>query len=542
MIILFKKYFSSSWKPILGSFLLIIIQTLSIIPVAILVKKIFDNLLRRGDVKELYVTLGIVLLLLFVNAISAIANRYLALRVVKTAVCKIRHDLIGWVLNMNLLQHSKSNPDELHTKIVHDSERIDCMLSAMLTQFIPSVLVFSGLACVLFFISPVLALSAGIVIPILLLVGKIIGRRAEAWTRIFHKDFSRFSESSRFVLEFSELIKHSASELYEFKRRGEHAVSLRDSSHRMAWLTTAYTIIQGNVALLGGLIVLFIGGIKVIDGSLGVGSLLSFYVALSFAVTYLRMATSSIAVMIDGRESLVSLQSFFDSKPIIKNGVEFSGLQDRISFKDVEYGYESDFSLGKISFDIKKGVITGLYGASGAGKSTIMHLVLGLFVPQKGAIYVDDINLNIIDGESYRLRVGVLSQNAHIFNGTIRENILYGFDKIDDELLLKISRASEVHDFIEKLPFGYDTEVGARGVRLSGGQRQRIAIARALLRNPDLLILDEPDNNLDVDTVGRILLNISQTGITTLVITHKQELKTYFANIYKLNNGEIEKI
>lgn len=539
MTFFIKKYIFNLWRELIGSFVLVFLQAISLIPVALLTRQLFDQILPQKDTSALFTTLGLIFCLLTINAVVAIANRYLVLRMVKSSVGQMRNDLLENLLTMSLLESSRQNVDLLHSQVVHDSERVDKMISSLLSQFLPSLLVVAGLSIVLWYLSPTLALSAGIVVPLLLLVGKWIGNRAEAWTRAFHKDFAQFSEGILFVLGFGELIKHSSAEDYEFERQKNHIANLRDSSHRMAWLTTAYTITQSNVVLVGGIIVLLVGGTQVIGGGLSLGSLLSFYVALSFLTSHLRLVTSSIATMIEGQASLVTLHPFLNRHPRPTGGNPFPGLGHHISLENLKFSHSSDFGLTDISFRINKGELVGLYGASGAGKSTLVNLILGLYTPDEGAVKVDGVEVATFDGPSYRQRIGVVSQQAFIFDGSIADNIRYGLENVSAEDLISASRASQADDFIQDLAQGYDTTVGARGVRLSGGQRQRLAIARALLRRPDLLILDEPDNNLDLETVSQIISNIQAIGITTLLITHRPELRSVCTAVYKLVDGKI---
>lgn len=214
---------------------------------------------------------------------------------------------------------------------------------------------------------------------------------------------------------------------------------------------------------------------------------------------------------------------------------------DTIKFKDVSFGYKrSKNVLSKISFDISFGETTVIMGASGSGKSTIIDLLLGLYSPNSGQILVGDKDLLDINLDSWRKLIGYVGQDVFLFHGTILENIKVGSPTASAEMVKEIAKKVGLNEFIMDLPDGYDTEVGDRGVMLSGGQRQRISIARALLREPMMLVLDEATSALDKETAIQITSNVFSLmkGKTVFVVSHKREVLKYADKVLRLQNGK----
>ena len=234
-----------------------------------------------------------------------------------------------------------------------------------------------------------------------------------------------------------------------------------------------------------------------------------------------------------------------DIKPIVNSPekpVQLTPLSGHIHFDKVIFGYEDDTPvLNEVSFDIHPGKTVALVGPSGAGKSTTVQLLLRFFDPQAGAIYLDGHNLKSLDLESYLSQIALVPQETLLFGGTIRENILYGKLDATETETIEASKSANAHEFIADLPNGYDTLVGEKGVKLSGGERQRIAIARALLKNPKILVLDEATSALDNQSEMLIqeALEKLMVGRTTFIIAHRLSTVHNADKIVVLDKGKV---
>ncbi len=536
----YLSYYKNEKKNVGLSLLLTLVQTFALLPIALIIQHVFNYALPHGDSRALALGLCTVLVLFIANSLASLANRHVTLSAIKSTIARIREELVSHSMFSSRAFYASEDLDTIHSRIVQDTERLDNMASSLLTQLIPGTLVGLGLACILIYLNPILFLILALTLPLLYGMGKLLGVRVKRRIKVFHDDFSKFSKGVLFVLKFNELITLSTAEEAELAKQNLLIGNLRSSSQATAWLSTAYSTIQGNILTVGGVIVLLVGGLQVIHHVSSVGSLISFYIALNLLSSSVQMVICSIPVIIEGRESLAILTPLFNDASSRKGEKKpFAGLHEGISFKGVSFDYGTSFSLRDVTLAIDKHEIVGLFGASGSGKSTLINLLLGFYQPTHGTIAIDREPLRDFDLTEYRRRIGVLPQEPLIFPGTIRENLAYGLANASDQEIKDMCRQCNIHDFIEHLPHGYDSDIGNRGVKISGGQKQRIAIARALLRKPDLIILDEPDNNLDEALTLDIIENIKRLGTTMIVISHNRRLIPHLDKALVIRDGTV---
>ena len=286
----------------------------------------------------------------------------------------------------------------------------------------------------------------------------------------------------------------------------------------------AYELLAGRLAVPAFFLFLYVGRAVMVQ----VGLLGGAYTAIQTT-----LAASS------------RIDELFGLEPTVKDGPEsIAEFRDRIALSDVAFDYGGERVLSGVSFAIAKGDVVALVGPSGAGKSTLADLLLRLYDPVLGAITIDGRDLRTLQQASYRRLFGVVSQEALLFNATIRENIAYGRDGVSDADVVRAAQIANAHDFITELPEGYSTVVGDRGIRLSGGQRQRVAIARAIVGKPQILILDEATSSLDSESERLVQLAIDRViqGTTSIVIAHRLSTVMRADKIVVVNRGTVEAI
>ncbi|PYN30123.1 MAG: ABC transporter ATP-binding protein, partial [Candidatus Rokuibacteriota bacterium] len=286
----------------------------------------------------------------------------------------------------------------------------------------------------------------------------------------------------------------------------------------------AYELLAGRLAVPAFFLFLYVGRAVMVQ----VGLLGGAYTAIQTT-----LAASS------------RIDELFGLEPTVKDGPEsIAEFRDRIALSDVAFDYGGERVLSGVSFAIAKGDVVALVGPSGAGKSTLADLLLRLYDPVLGAITIDGRDLRTLQQASYRRLFGVVSQEALLFNATIRENIAYGRDGVSDADVVRAAQIANAHDFITELPEGYSTVVGDRGIRLSGGQRQRVAIARAIVGKPQILILDEATSSLDSESERLVQLAIDRViqGTTSIVIAHRLSTVMRADKIVVVNRGTVEAV
>jgi ATP-binding cassette, subfamily B, bacterial len=304
---------------------------------------------------------------------------------------------------------------------------------------------------------------------------------------------------------------------------------LRKARLQASMLTYIMQRIPQAGALMVSFLVLGIGAYFAYRGMMSVGDLVAFNGLLMQVTNYVAQLTWAAPFLLQAAAGMQRIEDILSEIPRVQDppgAGTLPSLTHNISFQQVTFSYAGDNekpNLSGVDLNISKGTSVALVGSSGSGKSTVLNLILRFYDPDAGAVKIDDIDLKTVTQDSLRQKIGVVFQESLLFNTTIRENIRMGKLNATQEEIIKASRMSGVHDFVERMPDGYETVVGERGGRLSGGQRQRIGIARAMLRNPEILVLDEATSALDPATeeaINTTLKNISK-GRTVLAVTHR---------------------
>jgi ATP-binding cassette subfamily B protein len=297
--------------------------------------------------------------------------------------------------------------------------------------------------------------------------------------------------------------------------------------------------------VLTQIVVLSIGAVMTYQGIISVGTLASFQVFLLGLNLNILGLSSSIPMFIDGVSALRRINDILSEKPTIQDApdaIDLPHFHSELYFDNVTFNYSSERSgVKNLSLKIRQGDFAVFVGASGAGKSTIINLLMRFYDPDKGRILFDSVDLRHVTVRSLRSQIGLVSQDVILFNCSVRENIRMGYLDATDEQVEAAAKAAEIHKFILSLPQGYDTPVGDRGGQLSGGQRQRIALARALVRDPAILILDEATSALDPATEAEILATIERItqDRTVIFITHRMAHAMRADVMYVLENGSL---
>ena len=507
-----------------------------------LVRYAFDKVIPDRD-PGLLLLIGVTILLLYVaNAAVTLWVRHRTLRLTKIAIRRLREELLGKLYTFSRTYYTRADRSKLHAGIVQDSERLDVMTYALVAQLIPAIVTSVAFGIVLTFLNWVLFLVMMGVTPLLFLASARIGGLLRDRVRTFYRSFETFSKGTLFVLQMMDLTKIQSGERFELERQAKHLEDLRLASATMAWLSAALGLFQYTAVVSAGIIILIIGGASVARGSMTLGQLLSFYVAFGLLGTYLQIIGAAVPGIIAGNQSLTTLFDILraeDEAPY--SGRKRIAFQGKVSLESVTFQYKDRPVLYDVSLTLRPGTTVAIVGPNGAGKSTIANLILGFYRPQHGELLADGHPYSGLDLADLRRQMGVVMQDPHIFAGTILENITYGDPDLSPERVAEAARMATADEFIQGLPSGYETFVGESGVLLSGGQRQRIAIARALARQPKLLILDEPTVHLDRAAVRRLMANLRRidTPPATLIISHDMDVIRDAEIVYRLQDGRI---
>lgn len=538
----YGQFYRGSRKLLLFCVGLSALQSLLVVPVAVLVRYIFDTAIPAHNINAiLWICLGI-LSLNIIDTTTSLWLRRMTLSVTKVAIRRMREELLARCYTFPRAYYDRTDRSVLHTNIVQDTERVDAMTNSLVVQILPMLVAGTALSIVLFFLNQILFVVLFSIVPLMFIANQFLSRRAKNNVNVFRHSFEAFSKGVLFVVQNIDLTRIQTAEQMELTRQTRSLDDLRQTSANTAWLTAAYNEFQAFIAAFSGVLILGVGGYSISQGWMTLGQFMSFFAAASLLNNAVRSALPGIPNLIAGNESLNALyELLLTDADLPYSGQEPIQFKGRVQYDNVRFGYTEQPVLNGIDLLIEPGEIVAIQGPNGAGKSTLAHLLLGFYRPQQGRLLADGLPYDRVDIASLRRGIGVVMQDPIIFPGTIRENILYGHPDATEPALEQAAQLATAHDFIQRLPLGYETFVGEEGVLLSGGQRQRLAIARALLRQPQLLLLDEPTNHLDTRVVQQLLQNLQnlRPSPTIVIISHDPDVVKIARHIYTVREGLI---
>lgn len=430
------------------------------------------------------------------------------------------------IQNLSLTAMSKRSAGNLMHRVTNDTERIKEFFNQQGRYLVEQVIVFAVVLTILFSTNVLLTLVVLAPIPI----GVFAMSRFRHSTSVrYHKQWRINSKATSIlhdIIKGIRVVKAFGNEEREIRKFSDVSRKLRDicASNEKYWAVTFPLV--GNFMTIGEFLVLLIGGKMVLDGTLTLGELTRFNMYLAFLYAPLRWISMFPRRLADCTTSLVKIYEILDEEEddaTLYSGEPFDASGD-IEFKNVTFGYKSyEPVLKNIDLKIKSGEMIGLVGHSGAGKSTVINLCMRLYDPNLGKITVGGRDIKDVTPGELRNNIGVVFQETYLFSGSVYENIAYALEGAEYDRVIAASKAANAHEFITKLPDGYNTVIGENGHSLSGGERQRISIARAILKNPKILILDEATSSLDPETEIKIQEALARLikGRTTIAIAHR---------------------
>lgn len=455
----------------------------------------------------------------------------------------LRTDAFKNVLGLDLQYFENKSSGRLMAVLNDDVNQLEKFLDTganKLLQTITTVIVIGG---TFLYISPLIAIFAFIPIPVIIFGSfRFTKTIASRYTRIrdaIETLNANLSNSLSGILT----VKSFNREEREFIRISDSSVEVKSANYHAIRLSAAFIPIIRIAILFGFTATLLIGGFMALEGDINV----AMYSVLLFITQRLLWPLTELGDTFDlyqrAMASFRRINTLKNTQPEIKNGdIESNGINEKIQLKKVNFSYVEDFPvLNDVSLSIQKGSTTAIVGSTGSGKSTLIKLLLRLYDVNSGQIMFDDADIKDLEVHSLRKNIGLVSQDIFLFEGTVFDNIAYGNLDATEEEIWQAAKLSESDEFINLLPNKKDTVVGERGQKLSGGQRQRISIARAILKNPEILILDEATSAVDNETEAAIQrsLDTLKDGRTVVAIAHRLSTIRNADIIYVLEKGEI---
>ena len=503
------------------------------------------GIFSQQKVWALLLTAGFMALIAILGGVFSYAQVYLTSRTGYQLVYRLRTELFAHLQQLSLSFHHRARRGELLTRVASDTSTLKEAFSTTILDFTSEMLTFTGMFIVMFVLNWRLSLIVILSFPILFVIFLHLQRKLKDSVRRQRKKEGRVTSQLSEVLTAMLLVQAFGRENYETRRFRQESAENLEEGIRLARLDAAVTRSVAIVGSVGLTAVVILGALEALQGNLSPGDVLIFasYVKSIYKPIgkVARLFTKLNKASVSARRvaEILDLDPEIQDKP---DAIVASGLRGEIIFDRVSFAYEEGgYALRDISFRLAPGGRLALVGASGAGKSTIASLILRLYDPQQGKILIDGIDIREYQRQSLRQQIGLVLQDSILFGATVRENISYGHPGTSMAQIIAAARQAQAHDFIMALPQGYDTPIGEMGSTLSGGQRQRIAIARALVKNPPILILDEPTSALDASSKAMVeeTLEKVHAGKSILMIAHSLESIKTFDHILVLQDGQI---
>ncbi|MFO7524905.1 MAG: ABC transporter ATP-binding protein [Ignavibacteriaceae bacterium] len=508
----------------------------------------FNDYILSGDKSDVLIKICILILIAFFfkNVFGYLQGYFMAV-VEHGAMKDLRDDAFNHLHKLPLSYFKKERTGNLISRFTNDINIIQSSISATFSNLIKeplTVIVFLGIALS---ISWQLTLFAFIILPFSFSIIIWIGLKLRKQTGVLQKKIADITSVLQETISGVKIVKAFGMEQFENKRFTGETKNYFRLVLRIVRIRNASSPITEFLSVIIGVFIIYYGGILVLEeNTLSASEFLGFLFAIFQMLPPIKELGTVNNRIQEASAAGDRIFEILDNEPDIKNlpgAIELKEFKNEIHFHDVSFRYEDSDEdvLTKINFKIERGEIIALVGPSGGGKSTLADLIPRFYDPTSGAIFIDGTDIKNLTLESLRSKMGIVTQETFLFNTSIKENIAYGLSECSIEKIIEAAKTANAHEFISTMPNNYNTFIGERGIKLSGGQRQRLTIARALLKNPDIMIFDEATSALDSESeilvqeaIERLMKNR-----TTLVIAHRLSTIRNASKILVIDRGKI---
>ena len=510
-----------------------------------IIKDMIDKVLMERDMAMLNLIAGGIIVVFFFRGIFYYGQSYLVSFVGQRVVIDIREALFEKFQRMPLAYFDRHQTGEIMSYVTNDVQALQNALVDKLIELVTESSVLIGSITLMFYLDWKLTLVTLITVPLVGQAMNIFGKKLKKSGIVIQERLADINSLLQESISAVRVVKSFVRERYENERFHRQNELNFQAEMKNVQLTSLLTPTVEFLAAITVTFILWIGGYEVVQGDLTAGALVAF---LTYAVNLANPVKRISRIYGTVQRAMAAIDRVFgvlDMEETIrdrKNAVPLPEIEGRVAVKDVSFSYkEGAPALSHVSLEASPGQLVAFVGPSGAGKSTIANLIPRFYEVNEGAIEIDGHDVRDVTLDSLREQIGIVPQETMLFSSSVRENIRYGRLDATDKEIEEAARAANAEEFILQLPEGYETKIGERGLNLSGGQRQRIAIARAILKNPRILILDEATSALDTESekIVQAALDKLMVGRTSFAIAHR--LSTIFNAdcIYVIDGGRI---
>ena len=544
---IWKNYASGSMKLLLIALFCNAIVALTTPALPELIRRVIDDIFVNSNREMLTILPLIAILIMFIRALGTyganVAINYIGQKIVGF----LQKDLYKAILNSDMSYINSIHSARFISSFTADTTKLRETMSSVVVNLSRNILMVLGLVGYLFYVDPTLATIFFLVLPPAAIGLRMLGKRLRKAIRMSLEEIGTLSALVSETLKGMRIIRAFGKERIHSEKASsiiDQVVSLSMKGVRARSASAPIMEIVTGFAIAG---IIYYAGNKSLDGLMSVGSFMAFTTAAGLLYDPLKAVANLQAMLQEGVAASQRLFPILDNKPKIINPdkpLEIKKFKGSLKFSKVNFSYNNDKKdkiLKEISLEIKPGQTAALVGPSGAGKSSLLNLVPRFYDVHSGSVLLDDYDLRNLSLSNVRSASSLVSQDALIFDISIKENIIFGCDGISDEIFQKVCKDSLVDDFVKDLPDKYQTLVGESGVRLSGGQKQRIAIARAMIKDAPILLLDEATSSLDSESEKKVqeALDKLMKDKTALIVAHRLSTIKNVDVIYVIDNGAI---
>lgn len=538
------RYLLPYWKISSGAFLALFFVAALNLTIPQLLRWIIDHGIRQANVDLLlWAAIGLMGLTLVRGFLTFLEGRWSEIASQNVAY-DLRGDIQHKLTILSFSYHDQAETGDMLARAVQDVERIRFLTGRASLRIAEATLLLLGTSAALIWMNARLAAMVLAFMPFLILAALEFGRRYRPLSQKIQRQVGVLTTTVEQNLRGAQVVKafgQGEAEIERFQKVNEHWFQLSAYAARLQAVNLPLLFLLAN---MGVALIIWSGGRAVAAGDLTLGTLIAFTTYLAQLVDPIRRLGMIIPAIVIAASSAERIFEVLDSVPEVKDepgAVELPTVEGRVRFERVSFAYGRHKVLSEIDFIAEPGQVIALLGPTGSGKSSVVNLIPRFYDPSQGRVLVDGIDIRQVALNSLRKQIGIVLQETVLFSGTVRENLAFGCTDCSEEDMLAAARAAQAHEFIRRMPKGYDTRVGERGVTLSGGQKQRLAIARAMLMDPRILILDDATASVDTGTEHLIqgALSHLMKGRTSFVIAHRLSTVMRADLILVLEKGRI---
>jgi ABC-type multidrug transport system fused ATPase/permease subunit len=528
----------------LAIFFLLLATGVSLLP-PYLAKLAIDHGIQKQDTHALYVVTALFVLAGLATIAASAAQTYFTGWTGERILADLRNTLFRHLQRLSLGFYERNRAGVIISRLTNDVEALDQLVTDGFTSLVQNSLTLIGTAIILFFLDWRLALAVLTILPPLVIATALFRKHSARAYRQVRERLGMVTATLAEDIAGMRVVQAFTRETEQERAFREVNLSYRAANHRTIVLNGLYFPFVDFLSAIATAVVLGYGGYLVFDGNMTVGTLFAFVGYLSNFFDPVQQLSQLYNTFLSAIAALDQITRVLDEEPDVRDrpgAVELPRIGGNVKFDDVRFGYgKGEEVLHGISLDVPAGTTVALVGHTGAGKSTIAKLLARFYEPRSGRITIDGRDLNDVTQESLRRQLGVVPQEGFLFAGTVRDNIAFGKADATYDEIIRAAKTVGAHDFIVQLEDGYETNLQERGTRLSSGQRQLVALARALLADPRILVLDEATSAVDIGTERKIehALRRLLSGRTAFIIAHRLSTIRNAELIVVLEHGRI---